>query len=451
MNSLSIDSAKQSLSCKFNIDGNASNFDTLLATLKAINHKFTIIGIAETNVDSSQKDLYTIPGYTSIYQDKIPGKKKGSGIAMYMLNSLNFSKCNEYSYITTDLESLFLTVNNENNSMTTIVGTIYRPPNGELAKFNKLLGNIMSNLNRCKKDVTIMGDFNINMFLDNKKRSGFEVILCNGFIPTISVATHLKPNTQFTCIDNILVNNVEHVTSSGVLETHISHHRSPYLTYKLSCDRRKTHQANKPKTSIRYDFSKENLDLLTKNLCIKLSHTERQHEFSDFINIFSSCIEESCKLRTTKVSKRNSIQNPWITSALINSIAKRDRLYKNWKKSTSKLCKSGDPRRYQEYRTYRNKLSNLIKYAKQRHYARAFQNSSGNLKQTWAIINELRGKIRTPISSFFTFGDTTVTDKKQIANKLNTYFSSIAEDLNKNILDDHNTQASDFTQYLNMA
>ena len=245
------------------MDGNASNFDTLIATLKVINHKFTIIGIAETNVDSSQKDLYTIPGYASIYQDKIPGKKKGSGIAMYLLNSLNFSKCNEYSHITTDLESLFLTVNNENNSMTTIVGTIYRPPNGDLAKFNELLGNIMFNLNRCKKDVIIMGDFNINMFLDNKKRSGFEeVILCNGFIPTISVATHLKPNTQFTCIDNILVNNVEHVTSSGVLETHISHHRSPYLTYKLSCDRRKAHQANKPKTSIIYDFSKENLDLL---------------------------------------------------------------------------------------------------------------------------------------------------------------------------------------------
>ena len=108
---------------------------------------------------------------------------------MYMLNSLNFSKCNEYSYITADLESLFLTVNNENNSMTTIVGTIYRPPNGDLAKFNKLLGNIMSNLNRCKKDAIIMGDFNINMFLDNKKRSGFEeVILCNGF-------NHISSNT----------------------------------------------------------------------------------------------------------------------------------------------------------------------------------------------------------------------------------------------------------------
>ena len=41
------------------------------------------------------------------------------------------------------------------------------------------------------------------------------------------------------------------------------------------------------------------------------------------------------------------------------------------------------------------------------------------------------------------YGNTTVTDKKQIANKFNTYFSSVAENLNKDILDDHNTQTSD--------
>ena len=111
-------------------------------------------------------------------------------------------------------------------------------------------------------------------------------------------------------------------------------------------------------------------------------------------------------------------QNPWITSALINSIAKRDRLYKNWKKSTSKLCKYGDSRWYEEYRTCRNKFSNLIKYGKQHHYSHAFQNSSGNLKQMWAIINELRSKVKTPKSSVFTVEDTTVTENKQIAKKI---------------------------------
>ena len=48
-------------------------------------------------------------------------------------------------------------------------------------------------------------------------------VLFNGFTPTISVATHLKPNTILSCIDNILTNNVENILKSGVIETHISH------------------------------------------------------------------------------------------------------------------------------------------------------------------------------------------------------------------------------------
>ena len=40
------------LNCKFlNIDGNASNFDTLLGTLKAFRCQFSVLGLAETNID----------------------------------------------------------------------------------------------------------------------------------------------------------------------------------------------------------------------------------------------------------------------------------------------------------------------------------------------------------------------------------------------------------------
>ena len=45
---------EKSVSFKFlNIDGNASNFDSLATSLQAINLKFSVVGIAETNVDPS--------------------------------------------------------------------------------------------------------------------------------------------------------------------------------------------------------------------------------------------------------------------------------------------------------------------------------------------------------------------------------------------------------------
>ena len=57
---------------------------TFAATLGAISNKFSVIGIAETNATCSLKDTFKLVGYNSIYQDAIAGKKKGSGVALYI-------------------------------------------------------------------------------------------------------------------------------------------------------------------------------------------------------------------------------------------------------------------------------------------------------------------------------------------------------------------------------
>ena len=58
-----------------NIDGNASNFDMFVTDISRYDHTFSIIGIAETNVDIDCKDVYGIPGYISEYNEKKTGKK----------------------------------------------------------------------------------------------------------------------------------------------------------------------------------------------------------------------------------------------------------------------------------------------------------------------------------------------------------------------------------------
>ena len=50
--------------CFINIDGAQTNFDSLVTELNRINHKFSIVAIAETNINSSEKDLYI---YKSFY------------------------------------------------------------------------------------------------------------------------------------------------------------------------------------------------------------------------------------------------------------------------------------------------------------------------------------------------------------------------------------------------
>ena len=72
-----------------NIDGNASNFDTFVSDISQYKMKFSVIAIAETNIDEESKGLYNIPGYESEYNSKFPGKHKGSGLGIYIKNSIN--------------------------------------------------------------------------------------------------------------------------------------------------------------------------------------------------------------------------------------------------------------------------------------------------------------------------------------------------------------------------
>ena len=97
-----------------NIDGNKSNFNSLVAELHRIGHKFTAIGLAETNVSSAESQVYALPDYNSFYQNNRANKTKGTGVALYVLDKLNTVVNEQVSDVTANLESLFVTSRTNN-------------------------------------------------------------------------------------------------------------------------------------------------------------------------------------------------------------------------------------------------------------------------------------------------------------------------------------------------
>ena len=67
-------------------------------------------------------------------------KKKGSGVALYIHNSLNATIDDKLSQVTENLETLFVTISGDNP---TTIGTLYRPPNGNLEKALDVYQNAM--------------------------------------------------------------------------------------------------------------------------------------------------------------------------------------------------------------------------------------------------------------------------------------------------------------------
>ena len=149
-----------------NIDGNNTNFEYFVVEINHYkNCNFSIIGLAETNTNPDEKALFDIEGYESVYQQKLDGKSKGSGVALYINEKYNFTVNEKLSFVNENIECLF--INLTNLEETVYVGVVYRPPNGNLSEFNAEIKNILSELP--SKNVYIMGDYNIDLLKINTK------------------------------------------------------------------------------------------------------------------------------------------------------------------------------------------------------------------------------------------------------------------------------------------
>ena len=203
-----------------NIDGNASNFDAFVAEIASYGLDFTYIGIAETNVSRESGDLYTIPGYTAEYNDKIDNKSKGTGTAIYIKSNLAVNRVENICKCSPNLESII--VKTSNTKVPYYFGVVYRPPSGNESDAVKEFNDILAQLP--DRNVNIMGDFNINL-LDSSSSSFETCIYENNLIPTISLPTHHKPGCKPSLIDNILVNSTDNLVLSGVIEGGVCHHQ----------------------------------------------------------------------------------------------------------------------------------------------------------------------------------------------------------------------------------
>ena len=366
---------------------------------------------------------------------------------------MNFSKIDKLSICSESIESLFVTITNTSDPI--VVGVIYRPPNSPLAEFNLEYEKILSQLDGKKSYV--LGDFNVDLLqnsfsLDQDKFQ--EIIYTSGFIPSISIPTHQMPHCAQTCIDNIHTNDiVDSSPISGVILNRISHHRMIYVMKDLTViDPSQTTTSNSKKVTTHYNYSNSNLDKLCEEIEKDIDRMHTQCDtFESFLDFFQEKIDTTCKLLTPKTSKRNSIVNPWITEGLINSIEKKARLYFEWRKTCTLTDPVGNLNLHVKYKEFSKVLKNLIKVAKTVHYSNKFEKHKDNSKKTWEIINELRGKTKMLVKDDFVIDGQRVASRRIIANKFNEYFTSLASNLNEQILSNDRVNIdpiTSFVQYL---
>ena len=120
------------------------------------------------------------------------------------------------------------------------------------------------------------------------------------------------------------------------------------------------------------------------------------------------------------------LTKPWIMHGLQNSIKKKSNIYSRFVKCKNKILKELHPN---NYKSYRNLLSTLLKRDKEKYFTNFFNKNIKDIKKTWKGIKTLVSmkQKNNDTPSLITKDEKYINDPVSIANTFNNFFTSIAE------------------------
>ena len=378
-------------------------------------------------------EMEYVPGYDNLLKSRSSGRGGGVGLLVnkeiFPTHAVKHFPTNE-----AEMESLFIQTNH--NSKNEIIGVVYRPPNGDLAKFNIAFDKLLKMLDEEKKPCYILGDFNINLLNTDthlETQNFLNILLAYGFYPLIDKPTRMTQRST-SLIDNILTNvHPNEIETCSIWITDISDHLPvccsvcPFQT-KQTQDRRFTNrQLTTRKVSKESELKFKN-ELQSFEWNSILTSTEVNTNFNNFLEQFKKLYNSSFPLVKLR-NKRKSANLPWITSALRKSIGKKNRLYKKYLKT-----RGSNNENFVKYKTYRNKLTELLRAAEKNYYAERLEYHRSNLHKTWQTINTVLGRKskRNSIVEIL-HNNNCINDSKSMADIFNNYFNKIGPQLASNI------------------
>ena len=169
-----------------------------------------------------------------------------------------------------------------------------------------------------------------------------------------------------------------------------------------------------------------------------LNESDSQTAYSKFHEIISCNFSVCFPYR--KMAKKYYRNKPWLSTALKESIKRKNQLHAHSKKY-------GDPVLQCYYKKYRNKLNQLIKTAERKHYHDLLIEQKSNIKKSWQIIKFVinKRKYKMPCTKFKLNG-IIIDDGIDIANKFNHFFVNVGNTLAKSIPTSHK-HPNDYISY----
>ena len=146
------------------------------------------------------------------------------------------------------------------------------------------------------------------------------------------------------------------------------------------------------------------------------------------MKLYKASFEKAFPLRLVKINKKYIKRDPWMTLGLLTSSRHKCKLLSN-------KLKHPTEHNINMFKIYNNLYNKLKRHMKLQYYTSVLSNNKTDTKKMWSILKEAIGKQnnKTSVTTSFFINGINVTDKSQIANSFNDYFSQIGENTSQNV------------------
>lgn len=406
-----------------NIRSLPKNSEKLELLVHQLPNRPDVILVSETWLDENLAQSYNLPGYR--LETSSPDQTRGKGSAIYINSSILYDRRNNLETNRLEFQSVFIELKIPNKK-NLVIGSSYRSPSFSVTDYLEYLELTLYQINLEQKPCILGGDYNVDIL--KHASSETSAVFLNtfgalGFFPCISLPTRVGLQSS-SLIDNFFSNDPSIVKNSNVVISDISDHMPITLTINRVTKKEKNSSAQ---DQLSFDFRK--IGILKTALTTKLAQIMHTQDAETATSLLVTTINsEIHKLSTKKSNRRTTPVQPWISFALVKSINKKNELYKQSLRNPTNENKH-------QYIIYRNRLNSVIRTSKKLYFERKLNEHKSNPVKLWQTLFFLvhKKQERANLPSLYNYENREITSPGDIADKFNSYFGSIASNLDKKI------------------
>ena len=284
------------------------NYDDFVVFLSCVKHKFSVIGISETWFkQTTDTRMFDIPGYSLLQVCR--SNKRGGGVLLYIRDGIDYKLRNDLSGEHAGFESIFVEIVTDDSK--SIVGCVYRAPDNDIPSFIQSFDHHMQIIGQERKDIYLMGDFNVNLLnydSDGKVKDFIDFLTSFGLFALITKPTRITSSTS-TLIDNIFTNCIQDTFECGIFCTDFSDHMPIFSINKgKSLTNEKINDAVYRRVITNERVQNFQQDLLVIDWSFLYSLTAADDSYNYFLSVFSNLYEIHFPL--VQLSRKKKCKRP---------------------------------------------------------------------------------------------------------------------------------------------